>query len=1480
MPNPLFRFSLTHNVPNGGLQFTNNSFEVSISGWTQITLSDQQVFVWNSLSSARSDGSVSHFSGTSYIGQTHPTDLRGWNPGKYIIEITATNTSTGGSAPLQSILNISTSEDGATLSGSVTYEGVATWDVGAGAITRRVSFELDDFHDYILFSFSKVGPTSAYFVKFTVDLIDIIQGPRLKLISDPLGWKQSKFVLERDKDFHSLVEYFNGSFVFYGSNGIDDGGIDFIKSIEKTYGFDADIEIKAEISVDAGLSYNIAYDGLLDLANLQEIPYNKIQVPVIPNDVWTKFFTRKDTKVNLQATTDLDGVAITPFSTTQVQLSSQSVRKSYHATREQSFAYGSMNSVPFYGMFGFDTIVLDEIKTIYNEFAQSSATLEVLPITFLVAEFAGTYTFDIKYTMSRAHVSGSGTVPDPFVFSWQNLQTWFQIFIQINDQTRSVFSRADFLSGATRYSEFTKSTSYTLNAGDRIIIYGETIQAFNAAAPGDELVLLGTDPTEAGQNFFLQPFPLSGLDTHIIITADTTFPETTSDGFLIHDAGASIIQNIGLGNIFQSEVLGSSQTIASQYVDDGCYWKNILVQGLQLRGYSLSTKQLSMSFMDWWNGVNPMFSLGLGLTTDNKIEVESTDEFYDLDVSLYISNAIFTREYDISTVYKQIEIGYNKWQSEEIAGIDDPQTVRTYATRFKKVGEDVKIKSNFIAASIAIEVTRRESIKESKDYKYDNDLFIISLNTSGSPFVPELDENFTAVTGLINSTTRYNIIHTPSRMLLRWAKYLNGCLQKYLTSEAYRFVSAEGNYAMTSDYDCASAGECSAIICDVLSENQSISLVTYGSTLGYLHLPDLFIIEVSMSLEDYLTIRDNRKKAIAVSQSTTYYGRFFIRKLEYWPALSKAKIEMYAYDPFEITVPLSINPPPPGGWVLLPPVDPSGCNTLFYEAYFTSNLEGWVSDGGTDIPASTLEALIGWDNAGIVPLRAWSLSTTPDNSLNGDGDYTDYIRGSIVSIPGLTYQFSYQIDIVGSGVTTGSFRFYLLDSSNNILDTQVVAFTSNGTKSGSVTLTPSGSNGAYVAIQIINTTPFNSKSFEIQSMTLSGGTGASSVALPSWAWNSSFAGSAKASVLYAGYGVKNLLLSSTSLPSADTRIFIRYSVNNSDITLRFKIKDVSDTVIFNTVFASGETSSAEQTATIDITNLSVLSDAKKFEILVESTDFQIGDMVYITDFSVIQCIDISDGTFDADYQAILDRGTALGYTLPSPAQQQKQNQLVLDLKASNIWTSLDILYVPATDGDSDFATINWITPASFQLTKVNSPTFTTNIGFTGNGSSMYLNTGWAPNPNTVHFALNDNCAFAHLNHTSSAIPTSFDFGFKNTASGRILLKGGSLSNHTYADNATGTGVGGPTSTPQGFFQVQRTASNVQRLLKNASQVGSTNSNASDTISTRNCYLLCLNENGTAANFTDGTISFFGIGSSLSAKESDLYTAWNTYFTSL
>src|SRR6056297_1810555 len=87
------------------------------------------------------------------------------------------------------------------------------------------------------------------------------------------------------------------------------------------------------------------------------------------------------------------------------------------------------------------------------------------------------------------------------------------------------------------------------------------------------------------------------------------------------------------------------------------------------------------------------------------------------------------------------------------------------------------------------------------------------------------------------------------------------------------------------------------------------------------------------------------------------------------------------------------------------------------------------------------------------------------------------------------------------------------------------------------------------------------------------------------------------------------------------------------------------------------------------------------------------------------------GGFDPDYQAILDYATTEGYTLPSAGQQTLQNQLVVDLKTAGVWSKLDAFSVFATDGDSDFALIDWI--RLITQTAVNSPTFTTNQGYQG-----------------------------------------------------------------------------------------------------------------------------------------------------------------------
>lgn len=99
----------------------------------------------------------------------------------------------------------------------------------------------------------------------------------------------------------------------------------------------------------------------------------------------------------------------------------------------------------------------------------------------------------------------------------------------------------------------------------------------------------------------------------------------------------------------------------------------------------------------------------------------------------------------------------------------------------------------------------------------------------------------------------------------------------------------------------------------------------------------------------------------------------------------------------------------------------------------------------------------------------------------------------------------------------------------------------------------------------------------------------------------------------------------------------------------------------------------------------------------------------------------SSEAFQTEYVAILNRGTALGYTLPTNAQQRRQNQLVKDLKNYGLWTKLGTFYPFAQDvSDSNFTRINWITPANSPLTLFRNttgdtfPTFTNTSGWTFN----------------------------------------------------------------------------------------------------------------------------------------------------------------------
>lgn len=242
-------------------------------------------------------------------------------------------------------------------------------------------------------------------------------------------------------------------------------------------------------------------------------------------------------------------------------------------------------------------------------------------------------------------------------------------------------------------------------------------------------------------------------------------------------------------------------------------------------------------------------------------------------------------------------------------------------------------------------------------------------------------------------------------------------------------------------------------------------------------------------------------------------------------------------------------------------------------------------------------------------------------------------------------------------------------------------------------------------------------------------------------------------------------------------------------------------------------------------------------------------------------------SFDADYQAVLDRGTTLGYTLPSAGQQILQNQLVLDLKSAGIWAKLDVLYVFMTDGDSDFATLNWKDPTQFQCAKVNSPTFTTNEGFQGNGTTSSLNTGYEPAAEATNFTQNSASFGCWINTDSGGADglggtgTTMYMRSSNTAAQRIN-SGASLPSAVNMANA-------------GYKALNRGSSSSIELYNVQTQ--STRTVASFAPGSGN-LMFCL---APTQSFGSDELAMGYAGGSLTQTEHNNFsTSFNTYRTSL
>lgn len=699
------------------------------------------------------------------------------------------------------------------------------------------------------------------------------------VISEPIGWKGIIIKLLRDVDYHSLVETIDTQFTFYNSGQGLDGGREFIVAIESSQGQAAQIKILIDISENGGASYDTVFVGNLDLSSKQDVSRGTIfyeyKCDVIPDDNWAKFINRSETALDLHSINDVDGNAVAQPADIVLQMPSQTLRQAYVTNETVA------DNTQYLGDLGADRFVPFTLSNeLINELNVGIVVFDALgaaPDPIFLAPSDGTYKFDIKINIT---VIDCGSHDDNLITTFFDAYgapgnytgvdpngLIHEVRFQINDDTPiTPFVRAFH----GNYNSYEWHSDYlNLKLGDSVRVY---LYVKGTGTPSHGTYgfgLLGSDNPNIFYDRDGDKFPnFSGsYETYFNITANTLYPSTTADAMLLYDTADALTKRMGTNGIYSDYMGGTSQG----YGVDGCACHFAVNLGLHVRGFQFIEKVFSSNWKQWWEGANPIFNLGCGIENVNgvdKIRIEQKDYFYNDTPSLYFSNVNnITKSYDKSKAYKSISIGYSNWSAESASGIDDVQTSHKYSAPFPLFGTDITLLSSWVAAALAIEQTRRNRRELNKDWRLDNNVMIVALNGDASPEVPEQNTFFTAITGLFNPETRYNIRLSVYRNFQRWIKFFSGCM---LSANPFKFEGGEGNYAMTvgANSDTCDPG--------TWSENQNI----LPSSLFY-YKPDQYAFTAPLTWTDYKTIRNNRKQCVAVSPSADGHVKLHIEELNY-----------------------------------------------------------------------------------------------------------------------------------------------------------------------------------------------------------------------------------------------------------------------------------------------------------------------------------------------------------------------------------------------------------------------------------------------------------------------------------------------------------------------------------------------------------------------------------------------------------------------
>lgn len=257
---------------------------------------------------------------------------------------------------------------------------------------------------------------------------------------------------------------------------------------------------------------------------------------------------------------------------------------------------------------------------------------------------------------------------------------------------------------------------------------------------------------------------------------------------------------------------------------------------------------------------------------------------------------------------------------------------------------------------------------------------------------------------------------------------------------------------------------------------------------------------------------------------------------------------------------------------------------------------------------------------------------------------------------------------------------------------------------------------------------------------------------------------------------------------------------------------------------------------------------------------------YVKSMPLTTSVSVPALSLDADTTAWITAVITNGGSV-SDARKTLVNDLIVGLKADGIWTLLDRLWLLA-DANQPSALTDLVVRAL--ATAVNSPTFTADRGYTGNGTSSYIETSYNPGDGgTYKFLQND--AHHSFWDLSTSTADTWPEGQSNTSTSFQWFSGSFFPRVNDNGGATTPGHA------NGHNLVSRIASTDRTLYQDGASVGNLVIGSGAVFNAT--FTICgINAGGL---FSDHQISMFSSGGGMtSGQVTSFYNRLRTYMTAV